>query len=96
MNSPFSKQSWFRVCWTLSSEGRLSECGTLTGRDVPHMLVSLRDRLPLGPQDTETVRTAADTPEGMVVRVGHHDRPHPPHPSRFVAPALPMPGALGG
>lgn len=64
MNCTDTRTSWFRVRLTLGSEGRLRQYGTLTGRGVPHMLVSLRDRMPLAPQDTETVRTASDTPEG--------------------------------
>ncbi|KPI25342.1 hypothetical protein OK074_6956 [Actinobacteria bacterium OK074] len=67
MNSLETRRSWFRICWTLRGNGRTVEFGTLTGRDVPHMLTSLRDCLPLAPQDTEdaeSVRTAAETPEG--------------------------------
>ncbi|KPI29331.1 hypothetical protein OK074_6778 [Actinobacteria bacterium OK074] len=52
------------MCWSVRSNGREVEFGTLTGRDVPHMLASLRDCVPIGPQDAETVRAAADTPEG--------------------------------
>lgn len=64
MNSLEPRPSWFRVCWTLSSEGRVREHGTLTGRDVPSMLASMRDCLPLALQDPHAIRTAASTPEG--------------------------------
>ncbi|MGW0822185.1 hypothetical protein [Streptomyces sp. NPDC002845] len=64
VNSLEATSGWFRVCWSIRSDGRTVEQGTLTGRDVPSMLASLRDYLPLAPQDAETVRADADTPGG--------------------------------
>ncbi|KPI06856.1 hypothetical protein OK074_4037 [Actinobacteria bacterium OK074] len=80
MNSSQSRRSWYRVCWMLRSTGRTVEHGTLTGRDVPHMLTSLQDCLPLPPQDAESVHSAANTPEGWsyasdTIRVHTHHTP---------------------
>ncbi|MFI1357320.1 hypothetical protein ACH4TV_27605 [Streptomyces sp. NPDC020898] len=64
MNSPDIRATWYRVCWETTWDGRAWELGTLTGRDVPSMLVSLRDCLPVAITDLEAVRAAADTPDG--------------------------------
>ena len=64
VNSPCIKARWFRVCWTVTENGRTVESGTLTGRDVPNMLVSLRDCLPIGTPNPDAVNAAVDTPEG--------------------------------
>lgn len=66
MNLPDAKVTWYRVCWEITRDGRAWELGTLTGRDVPSMLVSLSDCLPVAVTDPEAVCAAADTDEGWL------------------------------
>ncbi|MDX3380693.1 hypothetical protein PV682_04425 [Streptomyces niveiscabiei] len=64
VNSLKARARWFRVCWTVTENGRTVEHGTLTGRNVPNMLVSLRDCLPISTPNPDAVNAAVGTPEG--------------------------------
>ncbi|WP_075732659.1 hypothetical protein [Streptomyces acidiscabies] len=63
-NSPCVEARWFRVCWSVTENGRTVRGGALTGRDVPSMLGSLRDCLGIGPQDPDTVNAEIATARG--------------------------------